>query len=529
MRNELKQVKSNEQKKSGSPALIGITFSLPNLWIFLHLLHPTLAPALRTALCPLNTTSQQEMSTTHSPKPKPSQMLAQPVTTALSDDSSSKSGPLWFNCPLCPDLKHPMSDFSRCPFKNDIVMLKQGRDSFSGQHKQLQKDLMQTRMNIVELTSAALSAPEVPFSDANDWDDPDDKTPTPQTVTLIPPPAIPPHPSNFQQPPAFSATQAAAFSATQAATSNAKATPPNPQNQNFPFAFNSSAYQDPPLPNLPSTSDANFASLLQLLNNVYNSAQQSQQHPTTPIIPPKSKEHPRGNEICTLYPLIPSSTIHKVLLGTFTISDLGSFHTSSLESPAPSVAFSMNEDGHFVSTDHLSKAQKNLSSFPIMLKCISSYLAIRAFRILFDTGSNPSALISAGNSLFIQQLLAWYGTASPQDYSFVGIKQYALAVINISLNDLSFDYSIIRENIYTRCICLRSNASSFNSSRSSQNNQKSDSNNKGKAKSPANSLTCNNWNHNPPRPCSQSPCKYKHACSACGGPHSLSSCTTKET
>jgi hypothetical protein len=267
---------------------------------------------------------------------------------------------------------------------------------------------------------------------------------------------------------------------------------PNPNQQPLPGSFGNNQTEQILVAILQQNS------LLMSQLNINTSA-------TTPVPTTTSKEHPKGNFVSSLFPNVPPTLVHKILLRKFTIhelSQLGRNPGDTVEQPRMQIS----SEGVIIPIEGTRAARDTITNFPFLLRCINTWWAIRCYRSFYDVGAAPAMDLLTGWHIFTNRLLHWYGTGGPNNYTFDGIRSYTFAILNQGIDLDDFDFGAIHlplamEHIFSKVNSQsRSSGSGSGSSASSGANQ-----------------TCYNWNTG--KPCNKTPCSYSHVCRTCGGQH----------
>jgi hypothetical protein len=225
---------------------------------------------------------------------------------------------------------------------------------------------------------------------------------------------------------------------------------------------------------------------------------------TSAVTPQTPKEHPQGNAVSLLFPNVSPSIIHKILLKKFTVGDLPQLGRN-LGDTVDQPRMHISNDGLITPLEGTKAAKDAITNLPFLIRCLSTWWAIKSYRHYHDHGTPPHMDLLSGWQIFITRLLQWHGTGSPHNYSFDGIRAYAITLLSHGLDDDTFNFGTLQTHLATEHVFSRTNAQARPSAPPSFTNQG------------AGPSSCHNWNVG--KPCFKTPCHYPHVCKVCSGPH----------
>jgi hypothetical protein len=170
-------------------------------------------------------------------------------------------------------------------------------------------------------------------------------------------------------------------------------------------------------------------------------------------------------------------------------------------------------DGTFSPLEGTKAARDSITNCAFLIRCLNTWWDIRSFRFLLDCGAGPSLELSHGWLTVITRLSTWYGTGSLANYSFDGIRKYAIALMYQGLDDFNFNFGDLHQDLVSEYVFSKTNLQSRQSLGHSLPASVSAS------LSSSLPLACNNWNIG--RPCHRTPCTFPHVCRTCHVSHRL--------
>ncbi|KAJ3085123.1 hypothetical protein HK100_009160, partial [Physocladia obscura] len=157
--------------------------------------------------------------------------------------------------------------------------------------------------------------------------------------------------------------------------------------------------------------------------------------PTVPRFP----THLQGKSVACVFTLVPAQIVHKILLLTFSFSNLHHLCMVVGEERQPG-GLMLGNDGIFREADRKDMALTKIRLLMRLVCTLSRWWAIRCtgYKLTYSTGM-PFALI-AGWASYLDKICQWIGTGVPSAYQFGAVKEYSFAVLQPALDDLNFDF-----------------------------------------------------------------------------------------
>ncbi|KAI8818655.1 hypothetical protein BJ741DRAFT_640968 [Chytriomyces cf. hyalinus JEL632] len=200
---------------------------------------------------------------------------------------------------------------------------------------------------------------------------------------------------------------------------------------------------------LPPTVPASHSEMMAMLTVMQQMMTMQMSAPTAVVPAPpttRAQTHPQGNSVAALFPAVPISAVHKILLRTFTLSDLhhlGKAPGDAIENPN----YTLAADGTWMPVDSKKSAGDHIASFSMLIKCLSTWWAIRGLGFEIDNGRQLDSFLASGWAVFISSLCNWIGSGGPNDYQFSAVRSYALTLVQMALDDPTFDFGLPQQNL----------------------------------------------------------------------------------